>query len=134
MEMFINCKTAQVNNTKGVYEMTFSIIYESDGDAMKAVDWDWLEKGKWAMSYKEGQQWISIKGPLDEEAYEAILEKFGIEPIGTDDISKIVTNLLLETVTYMGPKQLETIRRGIEYTYKLPPKEIKSDTLRDIIQ
>ncbi len=110
--------------------MTFSILYtpeEKDSYTEYAVDWNWNVKGEWARSYKEGLggRWITIRG-LDEDAYEALLERFGLEDYGNE--------LPLERIIKLSPHELGRIRRQKEKEHGLEYKEIASDTLGEHVR
>lgn len=104
--------------------MTFSIRYETDGYTEYAVDWNWNIKGEWARSIKEGpgSQRVTIQG-LDDRAYEAILDRFGLQDLRE--------HLYLEKIITMSWEDLGRLRRNLEGKYWLPYKEIKSDTIGD---
>lgn len=105
--------------------MVFSIRYnreEDNGYTEYAVDWNWNIRGQWAMSDKEGlgSRWYTTSG-LDEKAYEAILQHFGLENYKSE--------LPLEKIIMMSPNELGKIRREKEKLCRLTYKGIISDTI-----
>lgn len=110
---------------------TYSIHY--DGDAYQcSVDWNWktlertLEKtpDQWARSDQDGPggAWQTIKG-LDNKAYRALLEHFGLEDYADE--------FPMEKVIFMSPAELAAARREKEKLHELEPKKMVSDTLGD---
>ena len=103
--------------------MVYSVIYqreEQDDYVTHAVDWNWNVKNEWVRSEKEGTQWYTLQG-LDEPAYDALLEHFGLENCKDE--------LPLEKITKISWKKLGEMRRKLEKERELPRKEIKSHTL-----
>lgn len=108
----------------------YSVVYISnesghDAYAQFAVDWSWNVRDRWARSVKEGlgDAWETCPGlpGLDEEAYRALLEHFGLKD-WSDEFP-------VERIISMNPRQLAAARRKKESKYHLERKEMVSDTL-----
>jgi len=108
----------------GAYSVVY-ISHESGHDiyAQFAVDWSWKVRDRWAPSVKEGlgDTWETCPAGLDEEAYRALLEHFGLKD-WSDEFP-------VERIVSINPRQLATERRKKESKYHLERKEMVSDTL-----
>lgn len=98
---------------------TYSILYYEEG-VQCAVDWDWRIKGKWARSDKDGSKWYTTKG-LDDKAYRALLEHFGLENYADEfPMKKIIS---------ISETKLAAARREKEKLHRLKRKKMVSATI-----
>lgn len=106
----------------------FSVNYEVkkfDGYRAHSVDWCWPENtSRWTTSVGTGcgGHWVG-GGKLDEEAYTALLTRFGLESCRLE--------LPLEKIAKMSPEELGRMRREKEGVKQLPRLEIISDRVGD---
>ena len=109
-----------MDKEKGV----FSILYtpkEGDLYSQYAADWNWSGDSTWNRSYREGMTWSFLEG-LDEDAYMAILDRFGL--------SKFRNELPIEKVRRMSPVELIKYRKSKRKEIPgLPEITVRSDTL-----
>ena len=106
---------------------TFSLFYATEGfeSSAHAIDWSWIFKDRWARSEKEGLGWYVIEG-LDQEAYHALIKKFGLEDYKEE--------LPIEKVLAMNPLKLILIRREKERLFGLEIMQVVSDTVGNHIK
>lgn len=110
---------------------TYSIRYsDPERDVFcteRALDWNWLVKGRWACSEKEiGSGWYPTGGGggmLNDREYQDLLEHFALEDYRDE--------FPLEKVILMSPAELVAHRREKEEKYGLARKEIVNQRLGD---
>lgn len=93
---------------------------ENDDGTEYAVDWNYYFAKKWNRSDREyglGHQWY--RHELDERAYTALLEHFGL--------SAWPDEFPLDKIQSLSPRELATARRQKEQALGLPRIEINSD-------
>jgi hypothetical protein len=103
----------------GTYSVRYRVSDECDVD--NAIDWNWHVKGEWSRSQRDGgsNPWLPEQG-FDAEAYQALLEHFGLEQ-WTDEFPQ-------ERLLVTSPSELAQARRKKEDEHKLPRKTMMSDT------
>ncbi len=106
---------------KNIGKGTFSITYKSTNHEAYAVDWNWRGGRTWNRSHREGVTWTFLEG-LDEDAYRAILERFGL--------SEFRDELPMEKLRRMSPKKLIKYRKSKRKEIPdLPEITVRSDTI-----
>ena len=100
---------------------TYSIQYAEEGNLVKALDWCWLKKGRWALSCQEDRLW-SLEREDPEVIRSVLLEHFWLGD-WKDEFP-------FERIVTMSPRALAMERRKKEAREPrfLLPVEMKSET------
>jgi hypothetical protein len=101
---------------------TYSVRYSDSEGRLYAADWNyWGYKLQWSRSQRSSLGWYPLGPRLDEKAYAALIQHFGLE--------EFTENLVADDICQMSPRLLANLRRRLESRRDLPRLEIKSQTL-----